>query len=72
MNFKYFIYQGVLLTKFLNFSQFFKFVNNKKKRTFQKKKNKNKIKKKKHQKTETKLIKLINKLILKMNGKINQ
>lgn len=72
MNFKYFIYQGVLLTKFLNFSQFFKFVNNKKKEHSRKKKNKNKIKKKKHQKTETKLIKLINKLILKMNGKINQ
>lgn len=72
MNFKYFIYQGVLLTKFLNLSQFFKFVNNKKKEHSRKKKNKNKIKKKKHQKTETKLIKLINKLILKMNGKINQ
>lgn len=46
MNFKYFIYQGVLLTKFLNFSQFFKFVNNKKKEHSRKKKNKNKIKKK--------------------------
>lgn len=45
MNFKYFIYQGVLLTKFLNFSQFFKFVNNKKKNIPEKKKNKNKIKK---------------------------
>lgn len=71
MNFKYFIYQGVLLTKFLNFSQFFKFVNNKKKEHSRKKKPKTKLKKK-HQKTETKLIKLINKLILKMNGKINQ
>lgn len=71
MNFKYFIYQGVLLTKFLNFSQFFKFVNNKKKEHSRKKKTKTKLKKK-HQKTETKLIKLINKLILKMNGKINQ
>lgn len=70
MNFKYFIYQGVLLTKFLNFSQFFKFVNNKK-RTLQKKTKKTKTKFKKNQKTETKLIKLINKLILKMNGKIN-
>lgn len=46
MNFKYFIYQGVLLTKFLNFSQFFKFVNNKKKNIPEKKKTKTKLKKK--------------------------
>lgn len=72
MSFKYFIYQGVLLTKFLNFLQFFRFVNNKKKKNTPEKKTKTKFNPPPNKKPETKLIKLINKLIIKMHGKINQ